>query len=155
MPFHFDAPWSRWLTAITALLLGVAAWAAVGGYHEAAGVMAALLLVTAALSVRGYAVEPGAVRVLRPGRTTDLSLRGLESVEVDEGAMRRSWRVFGMGGPFALVGWFRSGAVGPFRAYATDPKRAVVLRWADRAVVVTPDDPAAFVAAVEASAEGV
>ena len=37
-----------------------------------------------------------------------------------------------------------------YEAYATDPRRSVVLRFADRVVVVTPDDPSAFVEAVNA-----
>ncbi|MEM0964156.1 MAG: PH domain-containing protein, partial [Bacteroidota bacterium] len=66
--------------------------------------------------------------------------------------MRAAIRVFGAGGPFALLGRFRSAAVGPFRAYATDRQRAVVLRWRSRTVVVTPDEPEAFAEEVREAA---
>lgn len=153
MSLLFAAPWSRFLTGFTLVLIGGTVWAVLSAPVLVALLLVGLMLAAGALSVRGYAVEPGVVRVLRPGWSLDLDLRGLESVDVDPNAMRRAWRVFGMGGLFALVGWFRSRAVGPFRAYATDPKRSVVLRWADRTVVVTPDDPEAFATAIKAAAE--
>ena len=47
-----------------------------------------------------------------------------------------------------MTGCFWNRKLGRYRAYVTDPKRAVVLRFDDRVVVVSPDCPAEFVAAV-------
>ena len=67
--------------------------------------------------------------------------------------MRFAFRTLGIGGPFAFVGRYWSRRLGGFTAYATDRSRSVVmLRWPGRTVVVTPDDPGTFVAAVEAAA---
>ena len=153
MPLRFDAPWSTFLRVITVGVFGILGGAVLAGAQVAVGVLASALAIAALLSVRGYVVELGTVRVLRLGWATTLDLRDLDAVERDPEAMRRAWRVFGMGGPFAFVGRFRSRAAGAFSAYATDPSRAVVLRWVDRTVVVTPDDPEAFVAAVETASE--
>ena len=153
MSLRFDAPWSPALTGISVLLAVVAGGLVWSGATAGAWVLGAVVALAGALAVRGYAVEPGAVVVLRPGWRTRLDLRGLDAVGPDPDAMRWAWRTWGVGGPFAFVGRYRSGRVGPFTAYATDRARAVVLRWPDRTVVVTPDDPAAFVAAVEAAAE--
>lgn len=153
MRLRFSAPWSGWLTAIGAVLVAVAlALVAVEAWVGVA-VLGAVVALAAGFAVRGYEVGLEAVTVLRPGWSTRLELRGLEAVEADPAAFRLSLRTFGIGGPFAFVGHFRSPAVGAFQAYATAPARSVVLRWPDRTVVVTPDDPEAFVAAVEAAVE--
>lgn len=153
MPLRFDAPWSRALTGISLLLAVVAAGLVWTGATGGALVLGAVVALAGALAVRGYAVGPGVVVVVRPGWETRLDLRGLDSVEADPDAMRMAWRTWGIGGPFAFVGRYRSGRTGWFTAYATDRDRSVVLRWPGRTVVVTPDDPEAFVAAVEAAAE--
>ena len=153
MSLRFDAPWSTALTGISLLLAAVAAVLLWAGATTGAVVLGAVVALAGALAVRGYAVEPGVVVVQRPGWQTRLSLRGLESVGADPDAMRFAWRTWGIGGPFAFVGRYRSGRTGWFSAYATDRDRSVVLRWPDRTVVVTPDDPDAFVTAVETAAE--
>ena len=56
-------------------------------------------------------------------------------------ALRGAVRFFGNRGLFAFTGWFWSRRLGRFRAFATDPGRAVMLRYADRKVIVTPHDP--------------
>ena len=45
-------------------------------------------------------------------------------------------------------GRFRSRRSGTFRAYASNPGNAVVLRFSDRIVVLSPKDPQAFIAAL-------
>jgi hypothetical protein len=45
-----------------------------------------------------------------------------------------------------MAGWFWNRRIGRFRAYATDPGRVVLLRYADgKNVVVTPDDVQHFI----------
>jgi hypothetical protein len=48
----------------------------------------------------------------------------------------------------AISGRFRSKRLGWFRAYVTDGERAVVLRWPDRCVVISPDQPSWFIETV-------
>ncbi len=153
MRLPFDAPWSRPLTVISLLLAAIAAGMAWTGALEGLAALGAVVALAAGLAVRSYAVEPGAVTVQRLGWETRLDLGGLVSVEADPNAMRRAWRTFGIGGPFAFVGRYHSTRLGAFSAYATDRSRAVVLRWPGRVVVVTPDDPSSFVTAVEAAAK--
>ncbi len=52
--------------------------------------------------------------------------------------MKGSIRTFGNGGLFCFSGRFRNRKLGSYRAFATDPKLAVVLRFPDKIVVVTP-----------------
>jgi len=156
---RFDAPWcgAVWITsavAVTALavpslvsLCGsvplphlvrlILTWAPIGG-----------IAVAGAFAVRGYGLTAHEIRILRPGWTTALPLSGLESITADPQAMRGSIRTFGNGGLFSISGWYRNERLGRYRAFGTDPSRAVVLRYAQHTVVVTPREPGRFVAAV-------
>jgi hypothetical protein len=163
-PRHFEAPIGPrvfWLTALPAAVLAAAsvvltgliladaptappAWALAGPL----GALIAWAAVALGARVRGYRVRLGAIDVLRIGRTNTLPLAGLQSVVSNPEAMRRSWKTWGNDGVGAICGRFRNATLGPYRAFATDPARAVVLRWEDRTIVVTPDRPPAFVEAV-------
>lgn len=153
MHLRFSAPWSPLLTTLSALTVGLAIFFLSAGLTVAAVILVLVLALAAWFAIVGYVVETDAVIVRRPLSQVRLPLDGLESVEADPAAMRWALRTFGIGGPFAFVGHYRSGRLGAFTAYATDRKRAVVLRWPSRAVVVTPDDPETFVAAVAAAAD--
>jgi hypothetical protein len=122
--------WAGWLTAAVPLLV---------------------LLVSAAFMVRGYVLRDASLIIKRLGWERRLDLSKLNSATVDPEALRGSLRLFGNGGCFAFVGWFRNQKLGVYRAFATDSKRAVVLRFFDKTVVITPDDPQKFVAEINAN----
>lgn len=50
----------------------------------------------------------------------------------------------------APYSWYWSRGLGHFRAFVTDLKRVVVLRFERRTVVVSPDQPEGFVRAIDA-----
>jgi len=59
--------------------------------------------------------------------------------------MRGSIRTFGNGGLFSFTGFYRNRLLGAYRAFVTDPRQAVVLRFPKRNVVVSPGAPEEFV----------
>ena len=63
----------------------------------------------------------------------------------DRKALRGARKLVGNDGLGAISGRFRSKHLGPFRAYVTDPDHAVVLRWPDRCLVISPDQHSCFV----------
>ena len=104
-----------------------------------------MLFVGAALfTIRGYQLGAGELRVRRLLWNSTVPLRGLVHAWHDPEAMRGSWRIFGNGGLFAFSGLFWSRSLGRYRAWATDPARAVVLALPGHTCVVTPEDPAVF-----------
>lgn len=127
-------------------------WAAVAAEGLGALAAAALVAATAAFSVRGYSVDGETLLVHRLGWTTRFDLSRLTRAEFSPGATAGSMRTFGNGGLFAFVDHFRNAALGPYRAFATDGARTVVLDFATgrgtERIVVTPDRPAEFVAAL-------
>jgi hypothetical protein len=58
---------------------------------------------------------------------------------------RRSLRTFGNGGAFSFTGFYYNKRLRSYRAYVTDPRRSVVLRYTNRRVVLSPAAPEDFV----------
>ena len=80
-----------------------------------------------------------------PSRLTRMPRAGLQSATFDPQAMRGSLRTFGNGGFFSITGFYWNKTLRTYRAFVTDPRHAVVLRYERRMVVVSPGDPEAFV----------
>jgi hypothetical protein len=99
--------------------------------------------------IRGYVLTQDRLIVQRLGWSSTLDLSDLKSAEADSNAMARSIRTFGNGGLFCFAGYFQNKKLGPYRASATDPKKSVVLTFANRVIVVTPEHPEEFVAAIK------
>lgn len=99
----------------------------------------------ALFTIRGYTVTADAILIHRLFWMTRLPLAGLQSAQFDPNAMRCSIRLLGNGGLFSFAGFFRNKPLGIYRAFVTDPRQAVVLRFPARTVVVSPSDPERFV----------
>lgn len=165
LPDTFRAPWARWVKIASigsiGVLLGLASLPFLnlpkGPFRGApaglvTGTALAILALSALFTVRGYTLEPGTLRVHRLFWTTDLPLAALESAWASPDAMRGALRLFGNGGLFAITGVYSNRRLGRFRAFATDPANAVVLELRERKVVVTPQDPARFLARLRLAA---
>ncbi|MEO8505512.1 MAG: PH domain-containing protein, partial [Acidobacteriota bacterium] len=111
-----------------------------------AGAMTLTLAGAALYTVRGYTLTGSELQVQRLLWSTVVSLEGLSKAWADPKAMSGSIRLFGNGGLFSFTGLYRNRKLGSYRAFATDLKRCVVLELLPRTVVVTPEDPQAFLA---------
>ncbi|MGZ5476541.1 MAG: PH domain-containing protein [Thermoanaerobaculia bacterium] len=111
---------------------------------------AAVMVGSILFVVTGYEVGHNHLLVHRLFWPTRVDIRGLTRVWHDPAALKGSLRVFGNGGLFSFSGLFYNRALGWYRLFATDPKRAVVMALPARTVVVTPEDPDAFIRAVRA-----
>jgi hypothetical protein len=156
----FNAPWGAPLKVTTGLssliLAGIAAIGTFSGPHNnplwILGMIAAplsILFIAALFSIRGYVLTREALIIRRPGWNSKVWLSGLQSAEVNAEAMSQSIRIFGNGGMFCVTGTFSNDKLGSYRAFATDTKHSVVLRFSDRTIVVTPDLPDNFVAIIK------
>lgn len=120
-------------------------WVGRGHLWWVGAVMLAMVFLCALFTVRGYAVLPDAILVQRLFWVTRLPRGGLHSARVEPQAMRGSVRLFGNGGFFAFSGLYRNARLGVYRAFVTDRDRTVVLRYAGRTIVLSPDAPEEFV----------
>jgi hypothetical protein len=154
---QYDAPWSTSLIVISVLTiivcLGASAgvWLSIAATHPPPklGCLAfmplALLFGTALFTIRGYSISSDSILVHRLLWQTVLPRAGLESAQVEPDAMRGSIRTFGNGGAFSFTGFYYNKRLGSYQAYVTNPRRAVVLRYANRRVVLSPATPEDFV----------
>jgi hypothetical protein len=162
---EFGAPWSRAVRLLSfgsvALLLALTLIGLLLGPRQVwlwralmVGAPLAVLCSALLFMVRGYVLSPAQIEVRRLGWATVLPLAGLEAVSGDPRALQGSLRLFGNGGLFAISGWFWNRRIGRFRAYATDPERAVLLRYRDGAqVILTPHDVQHFIIQVRRLAQ--
>jgi len=156
-PIEFRAPWGKQLkraTAFSVAVLGVVFCAGLASLRADAPWFASAVLLTLPLAivagtlpfmVRGYLLLEDALLIERLGWRTRLPLAGLKAVGGDSEAMRSSIRLLGNGGLFSFTGEFWNRRLGRYRALATDPDRAVVLRYSKRTIVITPHDPQHFI----------
>jgi len=159
----FKARWGRLLKFTTGLcVLLLVGMAIIGVFTGPRGsvvgvvwivsmtVMPLLILAVAMFFlIRGYVLTENSLVVQRLGWSSKLELSDLRSAEADSKAMARSIRTCGNGGLFCFAGYFQNKKLGPYRAFATDPKKSVVLTFANRVIVVTPEHPEEFVAAIK------
>jgi len=162
---RFSAPWGRPLRLTTAgtvtVLLVVLLTGVFTGPRNLPlwrlamiGLPLVVLLAPIPFMVRGYLLTATHIQVRRLGWSTLLPLAGLTAVSGEPEGFRGSLRLAGNGGLFAITGWFWNRRLGRFRAYATDPSRAVLLRYQDgKNIVVTPDDVQHFIVRVRTLAK--
>ena len=154
----FRAPWSVWLKVSSLVVVTVLIWASVyvvltlpSRWSWTIPVVAyiaggpLLLVLFALFMIRGYSLTPRGLIAHRLLWETSLPMTGLKSIHADPHAMRGSIRLFGNGGALSITGFFINRRLGRYRAFATDPVRALVLEFKSRKVVVTPDDPGRFI----------
>ena len=110
--------------------------------------MLALVPGCALFVVRGYTITANEILVHRLLWDTRLPRAGLQSATFDPDAMRRSIRTCGNGGFYSITGWYWNSMLKSYRAYVTDPKCAVILRYEKRRIVLSPGEPEEFVRAL-------
>lgn len=153
---EFRAPWGRTVRVRTTVFLVVIAVLVLSVLLSPvplplpfvlAPILVSPLVVAGALAgrVRGYTLAEDAITVHHGLGKTRLPLAGLLSVRGDVDAMRGAIPLTSNGGAFSITGRYWSRKLGWHRAFATDLSRAVVLRYADRTVVITPHDPQQFI----------
>jgi hypothetical protein len=128
-----------------------AAWRTEHGALLAVAAIASLALgagigLAWALAPSGFAIEGGAVRVLRPLRPVAIPLGAIRSVGLlPPRSLRGALRLGGSGGLFGYYGRFWTRALGSFRLHATRAEGLVRLDTDRERFVLSPDPPERFV----------
>jgi hypothetical protein len=153
---RYNAPWSATLVTVSllaaALCLAITfgIWPMVAEQHVLnafswLGLVPLALVVGCALfTIRGYTITPDAILVHRLFWATRVPRAGLQSARFEPNAMHGSIRLFGNGGLFSFTGFYRNKLLGSYRAFVTDQHGTVVLRYAHRTIVLSPESPEAF-----------
>lgn len=157
---HEPAPTGRRVvvaSAITALLTLVGVGILISVTITSPGpqripMIVAALLIPAALAVYwscarivAYRLSGGMLVVERRLLSRRFPLDQVASSEIASDVMRGAWKFYGNDGLGAVAGSYRSRRWGRFRAYLSDPSRAVVLHLRDgRALIISPAHPEVF-----------
>jgi hypothetical protein len=151
------APWGAaltWVSALTTILVGALTLAPIPGLGWPRLFLLSIPVGALPFVVRRYEIRDGALFIRRLWWNTRIELAGLLSVRCDPGALKGSVKTCGNGGLFSFTGWYWSRQLGSYRMYVTDLKRPVVLMFERRCLVVSPDDPEAFVHELAAGCGG-
>jgi hypothetical protein len=152
----FKAPWGKLLKLMTGLCILILVGIPLIGIFTGPGgdviwaltmivMPLTILVISAFFMIRGYVLNDDALLIQRLGWHSKLDLTNLISADFKPKAMSRSIRTFGNGGMFCFAGAFHNKKLGSYRAFATDNNRTVILKFSNRTVVVTPDNPEEFV----------
>jgi len=98
--------------------------------------------------IRELKLDGNTLFVRLPWWGNRFELAGLQSIEADPQALKGAWKKMGNDGLGGMIGSFHSKRQGAMRVYVSDPAKSVVLRWADRIVVVSPKDTDWFIESV-------
>ncbi|MDZ7681989.1 MAG: PH domain-containing protein [Fodinibius sp.] len=153
---HFRAPSDNLVKGITAgvfLLFGSLSYFSPSIITIAISV--AIIGASALFMVRSYEINDNQLIIHRPFWETTYDLQKLSNVEVNRRAMRKSWRMPGIGGGHLWLYQvsFHNSELGNYRAYATNRNNCVVLTFQNqKTVVVTPGSPEEFADAIRDTA---
>jgi hypothetical protein len=153
----YSAPWGLKIGLITGIVAGLGLGVAVGLpffmkeaqsstvvlFFPAIAVLT-ILAGTGLFVVRGFELTDGHLFVQRSFWKTDIDLAGLESATADPTACKGAFKTLGNDGVFAMSGRFYSKKLRSFRAFVTAPKNSVILKFAKRTIVVSPENPKSF-----------
>lgn len=148
---HYPARWSSLLKgisfAVTVLLFTLTAVLP----FPAAPFMLALVIGTGAFAVFGYTIQDDEILIHRTGWSYRLDVSRLVRARAEPHVTLGSIRTFGNGGMYGFTGMFRNHVLGSYRAWMTNSVDTVVLEFEDRTVVISPEDPVAFVKELHAT----
>jgi cytochrome c biogenesis protein CcdA len=144
----FRAPWGNVLKISTAVFtaLIVVIMIISGKLGLLLGTL--ILAIGVLMIVRGYSVQAGQVIVHGLFWNKAYPLVDLCDIESQPFATVGSIRTFGIGGFFSFWGYYHNPTLGSYLSFVTDAANTVVLKFENARIVVSPDDPVAFVEAV-------
>jgi hypothetical protein len=113
------------------------------------GIFALLFAAAYAWSPTGYEIAEGQVVIRRWIGNVRIPVNGIREIRLaTRDDLSGSMRLFGSGGLFGYYGLFRNSKLGAGNWYVTDRSRSVVLVGDSGTAIVSPDNPADFIAAI-------
>jgi transcriptional regulator with XRE-family HTH domain len=145
----YSSPWDKQLKIMTAVVCAIL----IAGTIFVPGIYAfipvALLICCLFLGVQGYSLRDGQLLIHRLGWSTRYPLSEITELTVNPQAMVGSIRVFGIGGLFGYIGYFRNTILGKYLAFVTDRSKCLVVGLGEKRIVISPDAPEEMRAAIE------
>jgi cytochrome c biogenesis protein CcdA len=147
-PQSFRAPWGNVLKISTAVFTALIVVIMIISGKLGLFLGALILAIGILMIVRGYSVQAGQVIVHGLVWNKVYPLIDLCDIESQPFATVGSIRTFGIGGFFSFWGYYHNPTLGSYLSFVTDAANTVVLKFENTRIVLSPDDPVAFVEAV-------
>ncbi len=135
---------AKGITIGVAFMLLLIGWIDEVSFMLMAMIAAGLLGSTYLFSVRAYRISADYVTVVHPFWERAWALAELTDISTPTMGLR-TIRLFGSGGMFGYLGWFRNRELGNYLAFVTDRIDMVGLHFSERTVVISPADPLTFI----------
>ena len=150
---YFRATWDRTTLVITVLVCLLLVIVAVLSQSLLVTVLTtAIVGVAYAYSPTGYEVHGTDVVVRRPIGSVRLGpVQSAREASIDD--LRFAFRLWGSGGLFGHFGLYRTSALGKCWWYVTNRRKSVVLQTPTTVAVISPEDVAGLLAALDAPSE--
>jgi hypothetical protein len=156
---QYKAPWGSHVKIMTIggsiICIGAPVWFAITGGAPNDPVLCCMMraplflwLACLLLTVRGYTITEDSILIHRLVWNTRLPLELISEIDFDPRTYYRALRCFGTGGLFGISGLYYTPRRGTFRAFLTDTKSTVLLKFSSRTILVSPPDPRRFVNAL-------
>ncbi len=144
------------ITVLFAFIVGIEYYVAASSegalYPVAATAVILLLIYCLAFAYRpaGYKITADALIICRLIANVHIERAAIQSIAIiDKKQLNTCVRTFGVGGLFGYYGSFANFKIGGMTWYATRRDKAVLITIANnKKIVVTPDDPEAFINAL-------
>lgn len=101
--------------------------------------------------IRGYTITSDSILINHPGWTTKLDLKKLSSASRVPVGAYAGIGLFGVWGAYSVTGIAYSSTYGLHRRYLTNRWNSVVLKFGDKVVLVSPDNPDEFIGLLQGS----
>jgi hypothetical protein len=153
---RFNASWERRLSVISSLTTLILVLVVLETIAKASlfdsgtialriGLVIFVGITSALFFIRGYSITTDAVHILHFGWATSLKIKNLTGVEKVPLGATSGIGLFGIWGIYSFTGIARNSTYGIHRRYLTNRFHAVALKFGKKTVVVSPDDPEAFI----------
>jgi hypothetical protein len=151
---RFSASYDLTTKIISGLMFLVLLTAMVAAHSFAIACLSLLILVVCvAYSPRGYEIEGQTILVQRLAGAARVTLQGVRDARrTTPEDLRGCIRLWGSGGLFGYYGLFRTAKLGKSTWYVTSRNNSVVVITAAKTVLLSPDDPDGFLAAIRVAA---
>lgn len=109
-------------------------------------VCVATIAISFGFSILHYSIQNETLIIHRPFGNKEFPIRDIQqAIPIDPKSLKWSIRLWGNGGLFGFYGIFSNNKFGRMHWYMTNKKTPVLLQLSKKKIIVSPDDPIAFI----------
>jgi hypothetical protein len=159
---HFTATFCRNAKLVTSIVAGLATFmlllapllpdAPAIQPPIAVYILALTLFITWGFHPQSYTITQSTVIINRPFGNIKIPVDKIkDATQITSEDLGKPWRIMASGGVFGFFGVFSSKTIGKFTMWCRNRDSMVLMNLDEQIIIVSPDDPAGFIAAIRRS----